>query len=82
MPDTASGSADSDREIVPGVRVRVRKGGRPPVSGIVVEDFAEEAGMDLARDWAPVRRWAVVLDDGRLVFVDDLEVEAESAHRR
>jgi hypothetical protein len=48
----------------------------------VVEDFAEEAGMDLARDWAPVRRWAVVLDDGRLVFVDDLEVDAESAPRR
>ncbi len=50
------------------------------MTGTVVEDFADKAGMDLARTWAPVRRWAVVLDDGRLVFADDPELEAESAH--
>jgi hypothetical protein len=80
MSDTASPAADSDSEIVPGVRVRVREGDRSSAPGTVVEDFAVEAGMELAREWAPVRRWAVVLDDGRLVFVDD--VEPEAAHRR
>ncbi|WP_280783911.1 hypothetical protein [Rhodococcus opacus] len=83
MFETASSSADSDREIVPGVRVRVRQGDPSSASsGTVVEDFAEEAGLDLARNWAPVHRWAVVLDDGRLVFADDLDLEFEAADPR
>ncbi|MBC2644549.1 MULTISPECIES: hypothetical protein [unclassified Rhodococcus (in: high G+C Gram-positive bacteria)] len=80
MSDTASPVADSGSEIVPGVRVRVREGDRSSAPGTVVEDFAEEAAMTLTREWAPVRRWAVALDDGRLVFADD--VESEPAHRQ
>ncbi|WP_368680675.1 hypothetical protein R1X32_10980 (plasmid) [Rhodococcus opacus] len=47
-------------------------------TGVVVEDFADEAGMaaEIGRRWAPVRRWAVALDDGRLVFADDDHLEA------
>lgn len=37
---------------------------------VVVEDFAESVidHSELGRDWAPVQRWAIALDDGRLVF--------------
>ena len=36
----------------------------------MVEDFADTVvdSSDLGRDWAPVQRWAIALDDGRLVF--------------
>ncbi|MGG7104776.1 hypothetical protein [Rhodococcus sp. DN22] len=45
-------------------------GDTAPQSGVVVEDFADTVieSSDLGRDWAPVRRWAIALDDGRLVF--------------
>lgn len=41
-----------------------------PQVGVVVEDFADTVidNSDLGRDWAPVQRWAIALDDGRLVF--------------
>lgn len=36
----------------------------------MVEDYADTVidSSDLGRDWAPVLRWAIALDDGRLVF--------------
>lgn len=40
-------------------------------SGVIVEDFAGSLAKDDAdygRDWALARRWAIRLDDGRLVF--------------
>ncbi|MFC9553927.1 hypothetical protein ACFTWF_24090 [Rhodococcus sp. NPDC056960] len=75
MPD-----APKDQEgIVPGDRVRVRAaagggGGSDWVFGVVVDDFAAEADAG-GHEWAPVRRWAVAADDGRLVFADDGDVE-------
>lgn len=38
--------------------------------GVVVEDYADTVidSSDLGRDWAPALRWAIALDDGRLVF--------------
>jgi hypothetical protein len=35
----------------------------------VVEDYADIVidSSDLGRDWAPVLRWAIALDDSRLV---------------
>ena len=49
-----------------------------PQVGVVVEDFADRVidETDLGRDWAPVKRWAIALDDGRLVFAaeDGLEL--------
>ncbi|MEI4747853.1 MULTISPECIES: hypothetical protein [Rhodococcus] len=40
--------------------------------GVVIEDYADMA-IDTAatgRDWAPVHRWAIALDDGRLIFAN------------
>lgn len=53
--------------------MRAGVAGDEAFNGTIVEDFgpAQEAlGDDLGRDWAPVRRWAIALDDGRLIFVD------------
>ena len=39
----------------------------------VIEDY-EDMVVDrgsVGRDWAPVQRWAIALDDGRLVFAND-----------
>ncbi|MDF3312479.1 hypothetical protein P3H15_46900 [Rhodococcus sp. T2V] len=45
--------------------------------GTVVEDYGDEVAANdhLGRDWAPVRRWAVALDEGRLVFSDGHDLE-------
>lgn len=48
--------------------------------GVVIEDYADMA-LDparMGRDWAPVHRWAIALDDGRLIFAHDSELTAES----
>ncbi|MDV8070588.1 hypothetical protein R4P64_29045 [Rhodococcus sp. IEGM 1366] len=41
--------------------------------GVVLEDYADAVidNSDLGRDWAPVQRWAIALDDGRLVSAAD-----------
>jgi hypothetical protein len=41
--------------------------------GVVIEDY-EDMVIDrgsVGRDWAPVHRWAIALDDGRLIFAND-----------
>ena len=72
--------SDSDaqrtRPIAVGSRVTViptsgsRSGDTEPRVGVVVEDYADTVidTSELGRDWAPVLRWAIALDDGRLVF--------------
>jgi hypothetical protein len=47
-----------------------QSGDTEPQVGTVVEDYADTVidSSDLGRDWAPVLRWAIALDDGRLVF--------------
>ncbi|MCJ0907323.1 hypothetical protein [Rhodococcus sp. ARC_M6] len=63
------------------VQVTVRDSGTGDIvtrSGVVIEDYAEmviDSGA-VGRDWAPVHRWAIALDDGRLVFVDDEDLAA------
>ncbi len=44
--------------------------------GIVVDDYADSllAPGELGRSWAPTRRWAIALDDGRLVFAADNDI--------
>ncbi|MCZ4618457.1 hypothetical protein [Rhodococcus qingshengii] len=71
---------DSDAQrtdpIAVGSRVTViptsgsQSGDTKPQIGVVVEDYADTVidDSDLGRDWAPVQRWAIALDDGRLVF--------------
>ncbi|MGV9798426.1 hypothetical protein ACWDTP_10235 [Mycobacterium sp. NPDC003449] len=66
-------------------RVVVYPGSDQELHGIVVEDFADLAGtaVEVAgeRIVGPARRWAVNLDEGGLVFVDDdsIVVEAQPA---
>ncbi|WP_156665318.1 hypothetical protein [Rhodococcus phenolicus] len=67
-----------------GVRVTVRTGSghAAPERGEIVADYGRAADLvadDLGRDWAPVRRWAVALDDGRLVFADDADLDLDTA---
>ncbi|MFC9841010.1 hypothetical protein ACFVKB_45760 [Rhodococcus sp. NPDC127530] len=63
--------------IAPGLRARVRVGGGHSgwVLGVVVDDYAAEVGTGAGHDWALVRRWTVVVDDGTLVFADDGDIE-------
>ena len=51
-------------------RTGSQAGDTEPQVGVVVEDYADTVidNSDLGRDWAPVLRWAIALDDGRLVF--------------
>lgn len=63
------------------VMVSAGAAGDDAVPGRIVEDYGSHqdiVGEDLGRSWAPVRRWAVALEDGRLVFVDDADLEAVS----
>ncbi|WP_155915823.1 MULTISPECIES: hypothetical protein [unclassified Mycolicibacterium] len=78
--DIVAGVNDSDSEeiageIAVGSTVVVYPGTDDELHGSVVEDFADLAGtaVEVAgeRFVEPARRWAVNLDDGGLVFVDD-----------
>lgn len=42
-------------------------------TGVVIEDYASMVidSVAVGRNWGLVHRWAVALDDGRLVFVND-----------
>ena len=71
--------AQSTDPIAVGSRVTViptfesKSGDTEPQVGTVVEDYADTVidSTDLGRDWAPVLRWAIALDDGRLVFAGE-----------
>ena len=47
-------------------------------TGVVIEDYADMVidSESVGRDWAPVHRWAIALDDGRLIFADDDDLAA------
>ncbi|MEU4058509.1 hypothetical protein G9U53_25190 [Rhodococcus sp. D-46] len=61
-----------------GSRVRITVSGSDAsgtvaCTGVVIEDY-EDMVIDrgsVGRDWAPVHRWAIALDDGRLIFAND-----------
>lgn len=64
-----------------GLRVLVRRSTEADVTGEIVEDDA--AATDPGgggHEWAPVHRWAIALDDGRLIFADteDLTIDPGS----
>lgn len=53
-------------------------GGRVTCMGMLIED-CQDMVIDrgsVGRDWAPVQRWAIALDDGRLVFANDENLTA------
>ncbi len=66
-----------------GSRVRIRvpgfdADGSVACTGVVIEDYADmiiDRGS-VGRDWAPVQRWAIALDDGRLIFANDEDLTA------
>ncbi|WP_158171257.1 hypothetical protein [Rhodococcus sp. JT-3] len=66
-----------------GARVRVTvsdsdAGGTRTCVGVVIEEYADmviDRGS-VGRGWAPVHRWAIALDDGRLVFANDEDLAA------
>lgn len=68
-------------EVAVHIRVRVRPGSDREAHGVVVEDYGDDVGHPVEigghRIAGPARRWAVVLDDGGLVFVDDGDLAAE-----
>ena len=65
--------SDSDGLAVD-ARVAVHPGTPEEQTGVVVDDFGDEAGSAVEigehRIVGPARRWAVQLDTGELVFVD------------
>lgn len=78
--DVATGVNDSGvdemaSEIAVDTPVLVYPGTDQELRGVVVEDFGDFAGtaVEIAgeRIVGPARRWAVNLDEGGLVFVDD-----------
>lgn len=53
----------------------------PRKAGKIVDEYraaAESEASDFGRDWAIAKHWAVMLDDGALVFRDDDEIEPEN----
>jgi len=71
-----------DSELTVGARVLVRRHAEADVIGEVVEDYGpltESGGR--GHEWAPARRWAVALDDERLIFADTDEVTVDPGSR-
>nr|WP_135459942.1 hypothetical protein [Mycobacterium sp. DL99] len=64
-----------------GDRARIHPGTAEEQAGVVVEDFGNDAGLPVdigdQRIVDPARRWAVSLDNGNLVFVDDGDIVAD-----
>lgn len=62
-------------------RVRVFPGTEREAHGVVVDDFGDSVGVAVViggtQIAAAARRWAVMLDDDDLVFVDSHQLVAE-----
>jgi hypothetical protein len=70
---------EQDRGLACGRRIRLTDGSNS--TGEIIEDFGDLAGTEVVIDasrTARSRRWAVALDDGRTVFVDDDALELTS----
>lgn len=81
--DVNSNQTDVADTVTPGIgdRVLIHPGTDEQQAGVVVEDFGDEAGhpVDIAghRVAEAARRWAVSLDAGGLLFIDDSDIVAE-----
>ncbi|MBY4128160.1 hypothetical protein HQO83_07145 [Rhodococcus fascians] len=66
-----------------GDTVQVRRSDGNTAAGTLIEDFADYtiAGDAVGRDWAKPHRWAVALDEGTLIFVDDADIVEHSRGR-
>jgi hypothetical protein len=76
-----TGNGDPPDGVAITMRVRVFPSSDHEVHGVVVDDFGEGIGIPVDigdnRIAGPARRWAVMLDDDNLVFVDSHELVAE-----
>ncbi|AWK76450.1 hypothetical protein CBI38_34170 (plasmid) [Rhodococcus oxybenzonivorans] len=70
MPKNMSAKKPAPAAVAVGVRVLVRRASEEAQTGEVVEDYAALTDSRRGHEWAPVHRWAIALDDGRLVFAD------------
>ena len=74
-------SGDADTGVAVGTRVRAYPGTDAEVHGVVIDDFAEAAGVavDIGDHHIAdaARRWAVQLDTGTLLFADDDQLAPE-----
>ncbi len=58
---------------------------RKPVarqSGVIIEDYSdllEDTAHTYGRDWAIIRRYAIALDDGSLIFRDTNPIDPDPA---
>ncbi len=77
----ASGSSDTPAGVTITARVRVFPSTDREVHGVVLDDFGDSVGIPVEiggnRIAGPARRWAVMLDDDNLVFVDSDQLVAE-----
>lgn len=68
---TTGKASGTEPKMTVGSRVRVRRSAESAATGAIVDDYAHLTDTnERGHDWAPVHRWAVALDDGRLVFAD------------
>lgn len=82
MQMTDKNGKSEDMTVV-GSRVRITvpdsdTDGGVTCTGVVIEDYADmviDRGS-VGRDWAPVHRWAIALEDGRLIFANDEDLTA------
>jgi hypothetical protein len=67
-----------DQGISLGAAVRVYPGTAQEAAGVIVEDFGDSAGQAVQIGSHHIvdaaRRWAVSLNNGSLVFVDDKDI--------
>ncbi len=77
----ASGGDDTPAGVTITARVRVFPSTDREVHGVVLDDFGDSVGIPVEiggkRIAGPARRWAVMLDDDNLVFVDSDQLVAE-----
>ncbi|ABG92556.1 MULTISPECIES: hypothetical protein [Rhodococcus] len=70
------------RTLTVGTRVLVQRQFGHAEAGAIVEDYSDLTDTaERGHDWAPVHRWAVALDDGRLVFADTADLTIEPGTR-
>jgi hypothetical protein len=83
MSEKMSKSQPGTAPLAVGMRVSVRRQAEPAATGEVVEDYAALVDTgERGHDWAPAHRWAIALDDGRLVFADTEDLTVESGAPR
>jgi hypothetical protein len=79
--EISSAVDDADPRLVLGARLRVHPGTDAESLGVIVADFgaASDLGVHGSEDRTanPPGRWAVLLDDDNLVFVDSDQISAD-----